>query len=93
MVVELPVGILLDNDGLIAVKIVGGCLYRLFRLGVPDASSPQAMLERLPVHEHMVLPRPVRIDIENIVIRDARQDDLLCTVLGIDGERVSNAIF
>mgnify|MGYP007025204424 CR=1 FL=1 len=33
------------------------------------------------------------IDIEHIPIRDARQDDLLCTVLGIDGERVPNAIF
>ena len=51
------------------------------------------MLERLPVHEHMVLPRLVRIDIEHILIRDARQDDLLCTVLGVEGERVPDAIF
>ena len=93
MIVELPVGILLDDDGLIAVQIAGGRLYRLFQLGVPDVSRPQAMLERLPVHEHLVPPRLVRIDIEHILIRDARQDDLLCTVLGVEGERVPNAIF
>ena len=93
MVVELPVGVLLDDDSLIAAAVAGGSLHCFFRLGVPDVSSPQAMLEHLPVHEHLVPPRLVRVDIEHIPIRDARQDDLLCTVLGIDGERVPDAIF
>ena len=66
MIVELPVGILLDDDGLIAVQIAGGRLYRLFQLGVPDVSRPQAMLERLPVHEHLVPPRLVRIDMADL---------------------------
>ena len=93
MVIKLPVGILLDGDGFIAVSVTGDGLNHCFRLRIPDVSGPQAMLKHLPAHEHLIPPRLVGIDVENVVIRDTCQDDLFLGVLGMEREPVPDSVF